>query len=343
MADLTQSPAPLRGLWSRVDKVLLTCAAIALAIFLLDRAAFVPSIAEAFTSLAHTGPFILFAVAAIGVMRATGSERLLEGAFEGREVRMIVLGALAGGLSPFCSCEVIPFVAALLAAGAPLSAVMAFWLASPLMDPAMFAITAGAISFDFALAKTVAAIAIGLFGGFSLMMLSGTALLADPLKTQTPTGCGSCCGTKKLSLNWRFWQEADRRALFARAAWDNLLFLGKWLLLAYLLQALLIRYVPAEWIGTALGGDGIGPILLGAILGAPAYLNGYAAVPLIAGLLEQGLSPGAAMAFVIAGGVSCIPAAVAVWALVKPRIFAAYLGFAVIGAIMAGLVWGVVA
>ena len=101
--------------------------------------------------------------------------------------------------------------------------------------------------------------------------------------------------------------------------------------------------MPAEWIGTALGGSGIGPILLGAILGAPAYLNGYAAVPLIAGLLEQGMSPGAAMAFVIAGGVSCIPAAVAVWALVKPRIFAAYLGFAVIGAILAGLAWGVVA
>jgi uncharacterized membrane protein YraQ (UPF0718 family) len=66
-------------------------------------------------------------------------------------------------------------------------------------------------------------------------------------------------------------------------------------------------------------------------------------VPLVAGLLEQGMSPGAAMSFVIAGGVSCIPAAVAVWALVKPRVFAAYLGFALIGAMLAGLIWGFVA
>jgi uncharacterized membrane protein YraQ (UPF0718 family) len=343
MADLTQSPAPLRTVWGRIDKVLLTCLAIALMLLTLDRDALLPAITETFSSLAHTGPFILFAVVAIGVMRATGSERLLEGAFAGRELRMILFGALAGGLSPFCSCEVIPFVAALLAAGAPLSAVMAFWLASPLMDPAMFAITAGAIGFDFALAKTIAAIAIGLMGGLTLMALSGTAFLSDPLKAQTPTGCGSCCGSRKLALKWRFWQDAERRRIFARAAWDNLLFLGKWLLLAYLLQALLIRYVPAEWIGTALGGNGVGPILLGALLGAPAYLNGYAAVPLIGGLLDQGMSPGAAMSFVIAGGVSCIPAAVAVWALVKPRIFAAYLGFAVIGAILAGLAWGVVA
>jgi uncharacterized membrane protein YraQ (UPF0718 family) len=45
------------------------------------------------------------------------------------------------------------------------------------------------------------------------------------------------------------------------------------------------------------------------------------------------------MSFVIAGGVSCIPAAIAVWALVKPRVFAAYLSFAIVGAIIAGLIW----
>lgn len=50
-------------------------------------------------------------------------------------------------------------------------------------------------------------------------------------------------------------------------------------------------------------------------------------------LLTQGMS------FVIAGGVSCIPAAIAVWALVKPRVFAAYLGFATVGAVLAGLAW----
>ena len=75
----------------------------------------------------------------------------------------------------------------------------------------------------------------------------------------------------------------------------------------------------------------------------PAYLNGYAAVPLVAGLLDQGMSQGAAMAFVVAGGVSCIPAAIAVWALVKPRVFLAYLGLALTGAIAAGLIWNVLA
>jgi len=171
--------------------------------------------------------------------------------------------------------------------------------------------------------------------------MAATPVFADPLRAQP--NVGGCCGAKKLTLNWRFWQESDRRRIFGDAAWSNLFFLGKWLLFAYLLQALLIRYVPADLIAQVIGGDGIGPVLLSALVGAPAYLNGYAAVPLVDALLAQGMSDGAAMSFVIAGGVSCIPAAIAVWALVKPRVFAAYIAFAFIGAVLAGLAWQAVA
>ena len=79
----------------------------------------------------------------------------------------------------------------------------------------------------------------------------------------------------------------------------------------------------------------------GALAGAPAYLNGYAAPPLVAGLIEQGMAPGAGMAFLIAGGVSCIPAAMAVFALTRLPVFFAYLMFALSGSILAGLAYGV--
>ena len=110
-----------------------------------------------------------------------------------------------------------------------------------------------------------------------------------------------------------------------------------------MLESLMLRYVPAEWIAGVLGGEGVMPVILGALVGAPAYLNGYAAVPLVDALLEQGMAPGAAMSFMLAGGVSCIPAAVAVWALVKPKVFSAYLGIAFAGSLMAGLVWAAIA
>lgn len=319
-------------------------ALILMLVAVFDNAQLVPAVQFTLKALLNTAPFILFAVLAVAYLKASGAENLLARAFQGSPARMIVMAALLGGLSPFCSCEVIPFIAALLAVGAPLGAVMAFWLASPLMDPAMFAITSGTLGFDFALAKTLAAIGIGMMGGFVVMMMSNSAIFADPLRPRkSATGC---CGVSKPFSGktvWRFWQQSERQKVFTETAIENGLFLLKWLTLAYLVEALMLHYVPAEWIASILGGDGVLPIILGAIVGAPAYLNGYAAVPLVDALLAQGMTQGAAMSFVIAGGVSCIPAAIAVWALVKPRVFVAYLAFALVGAVLAGLVWNTIA
>ncbi|UWP99220.1 permease [Aliiroseovarius crassostreae] len=346
---MTDIPATAPRKW-KLDGALVASALIPVILWFIAPEDIWPTLTFAFGALAHTAPFILFAILAVAYLKATNAETLLARAFEGRETRMIVLAALFGGISPFCSCEVIPFIAAMLAVGAPLSAVMAFWLASPLMDPAMFAITAGTLGVEFALAKGFAAVMIGLMGGFSVKALAGSFLFADPLKNAPvksccSSGCGAGDEVSPLSgaINWRFWQEADRRAIFRTTAAENAFFLGKWLLLAYLIEALMLKYIPADWVAQVLGGEGIGPILLGAFVGAPAYLNGYAAVPMVEALLAQGMSQGAAMSFVIAGGVSCIPAAVAVWALVKPRVFVAYLALAVVGAVLAGLGWNMVA
>ncbi len=342
MTDIPHSSP--RFAWKNIDKAWLALAVILALIALLDLPQLQPTVTFAIGALGRTAPFILFAVAAVAYMKATGAENLLAKAFEGRETRMIVMAALLGGLSPFCSCQVIPFIAALLAMGAPLSAVMAFWLASPLMDPAMFSITSGTLGFDFAIAKTLAAVSVGLLGGFGTMLFKSSPVFANPLREKPQVG--GCCGVKKPFSDkpqWKFWQESERRLAFRDSAVENGVFLLKWLTLAYVLESLMIRYVPAEMVASVLGGEGLQPILLGALVGAPAYLNGYAAVPLVDALLDQGMAQGAAMSFVIAGGVSSIPAAVAVWALVKPRVFAAYLGYAILGATLAGLAWGVVA
>lgn len=342
MTDLSQTPRV--PLFKRIDKAWLALVLILIGVAVLDQARLVPTVIFTFEALISTGPFIAFAVLAIAYLKATGAENILAKAFVGNESRMIVFAALLGGLSPFCSCEVIPFIAALLAAGTPLSAVMAFWLASPLMDPAMFSITSGTLGFEFAIAKTLAAVGLGLFGGFATMTFASSAVFADPLRQKPQVG--GCCGVQKPFADkpeWRFWNEADRRQVFQDTALENAMFLLKWLALAYVLEAIMIHYVPAEWIATFLGGEGIRPIAMGALVGAPAYLNGYAAVPLVDALLAQGMAQGAAMSFMIAGGVSCIPAAIAVWALVKPRVFAAYIGLAMVGSFFAGILWQLVA
>jgi uncharacterized protein len=103
----------------------------------------------------NTAPFLVLSIAIAAWAGATGADNLIAKAFTGAPLLMIGLGALAGGISPFCSCGVIPLIAALLGMGVPLSAVMAFWLASPIMDPSMFVLTAGVLDLEFAVAKTL--------------------------------------------------------------------------------------------------------------------------------------------------------------------------------------------
>ena len=328
--------------WQQIDRAWAAVVLIPLILAIVAPGQLSPTLQFTGSAFLTTLPFIAFAVLMTAYLSATGANNLISRAFSHRKIEMILLASLAGGLSPFCSCEVIPFIAALLAAGAPISAVMAFWLSSPLMDPPMFIITTGALGFEFAVAKTVCAVGLGLLGGFGTMAIESFGLLKDQIRPELLSS--SCCeSAKEKSANWAFWTDSDRRSTFGSTLIENSKFLAKWLLLAYMLEALMLAWVPPEWIASTLGGNGIASVLAGAVIGIPAYLNGYAAVPLVGGLMEQGMSQGTAMTFLLAGGVTCIPAAIAVWALVRKALFACYLGFAFVGAVLAGLVWGLAA
>ncbi|PWB65176.1 MAG: permease [Bradyrhizobiaceae bacterium] len=295
--------------------------------------------------VAGVAPFFLLSIALTAYAKASGAENLIARAFAGNVAAMVVLASLMGGLSPFCSCGVIPVIAALLATGVPLAPVMAFWLASPLMDPAMFVLTAGVLGSGFALAKTVAAVAVGLLGGFGVLALQGFGVLAGPVLREG-VGNGGCAGSKirnPKSVVWRAWQEPARREAFVQSAAQTGMFLGKWLLLAFALESLMVVYVPNDLVARIAGDGGLLSILGATLIGIPSYLNGNAALPLVGGLIDKGLAPGAAMAFLVGGGVTSIPAAVAVFAVARRQVFAAYAGFAFVGAMLSGLAYQAVA
>ena len=343
-ASTTSGPSPQsEPSWQRLLVYLKTPWTIVLVapllVALFDMPNFAPVVGTAVRAFFGTVPVIAFAVFLIAYLKAAGAEAMVAEAFKGKEARMIFLAALFGGLAPFCSCEVIPFIAGLLALGAPLSAVMAFWLSSPLIDPPTLLITASALGWPFAVGKAVSAVALGLFGGFIVAYLMRAGWLSSPLKKNT-VGCSSCgCGPSPFSGKpvWAFWNEEARRGTFWAELRTNALFLVKWLALAYMLEGLLITYVPADLIASLVGGTGVVPIGIAAFVGIPAYLNSYVAPPLLAGLMEQGMSAGAAMSFMVAGAVSSVPAMAAVWSLVKRRVFAVYLGLGVSGAILSGV------
>lgn len=333
-------PAVLaRLIWTK-HRVWLASALILAVLAVTDAAQAQASAQFAVAALLKTAPFLLLSIGIAAWAGATGADNLIARAFTGAPALMIVMAALAGALSPFCSCGVIPLIAALLAMGVPLSAVMAFWLASPVMDPSMFALTTGVLGLEFAIAKTLAAIGLGLMGGSVVHWVTKAGGLAMPLRDGI--GNGGCGGAKVRApkpVVWRFWEDAARRVKFGREALNTTLFLTKWLFLAFLLESLMLAFVPAQTVTSVLGGSGIAPIAIGTLVGVPAYLNGYAALPLVGGLVAQGMAPGAGLAFLVAGGVTSLPAAIAVWALVRPGVFTLYIALSLSGAFLSGLLF----
>jgi uncharacterized membrane protein YraQ (UPF0718 family) len=161
------------------------------------------------------------------------------------------------------------------------------------------------------------------------------------LKKAIGCGCGqpSFDARAPINISWKFWREPDRKNEFITQFSENGFFLGKWMTLAFLIESLMIAYIPAASVAQWVGMDNAMAIPLSSIIGIPAYMNGYAAIPLISGLMELGMAPGAALSFVTAGAVSSIPAAMAVYALVKRSVFVLYIMIGVAGSLVAGYLY----
>jgi uncharacterized protein len=99
----------------------------------------------------------------------------------------------------------------------------------------------------------------------------------------------------------------------------------------------MMAWVPMAIVGMWLGsGAGLLAVPVAVAIGVPVYLNSFAAIPFVAGLINLGMNPATGLAFMLTSSATGFPAMVAVWALVRPRAFALYIGFAVTGALLAG-------
>jgi uncharacterized membrane protein YraQ (UPF0718 family) len=240
-------------------------------------------------------------------------------------VRTIVVGSTAGALTPVCGLGVVPLIAALQRQGVALPAIMAFWVSSPVTDPAMLVMTAGVLGVPFAAAKTAAAFGVGTLGGVLTAMLVPAA--APPRDPVSPEACAPRASTARF----------DER-LFLRESLVNGELALRWITLALVLEVIIRTQAPEQWVSLAFGGSGWWSVPIAATVGAPLYLDGYAALPLVRGLAEVGMSGGAALAMLISGAVVSLYSAVAVFSVVPLRLFMLYLTTGVAGAIVCGYV-----
>ena len=322
-----------------LDKVVWAFIIIFFGVALFDTDQVLESVRFIFGSLGFIFPFLVLSIVVAAGAKATGLDQQIATVFAGHTRKMIVAAAIFGGLSPFCSCTVIPLIAGLLQAGVPLAPVMAFWISSPLMDPEMFVLLSAVLGVEFSTVKTVAAIVLGLGAGFATHALVQRGLFANPLREEAIAGFSSCCKSKvnNKEIVWTFWRDDERRTSFIAESRTTGWFLFKWLTLAFLIESLMVAYIPPEFVGNYLGANSEWWLIpTAAAVGVPAYLNGYAAIPMVGGLVDMGMSLPGALTFMVAGGVSSLPASMAVFALVKRNLFIWYLILGFTGSIFSG-------
>ena len=281
--------------------------------------------------LLYLSPYLIAAFALAGYLKAASIDALLTQVFRGRRALMIVSATAVGALTPLCSCSVVALVAVLLGSGTPLSAVIAFWIASPIISPDLYMYTAGVLGIEIATARLLAALFMGITSGFVTMFFESMGAFQNPMRKSfltrpMPQG-------EALMPKWRFWQERQRISVFMEESKSAAAKILPWMALAFTLESLMTAFVPTGFVASWVGGHSAWAIPLSVVVSVPTYVNPVAAVPLLAGLLGLGMTKPAALAFLAAGSVTTIPAIMAVLPLVRFRIFLWHIA---IGLITAG-------
>jgi uncharacterized membrane protein YraQ (UPF0718 family) len=113
-------------------------------------------------------------------------------------------------------------------------------------------------------------------------------------------------------------------------------FIGKFIIIAVIAQALIVRFVPHDWVVAAVGARNSYSVFISTLIGIPAYINSISAVPLLKGLMDLGMDKGAILAFIIAGPVMSIPSILAVVALFRRQTLYIYVTVGFMGALVIG-------
>ncbi len=290
--------------------------------------------------------FTVLAVTLAALIKTYQLDRKVRGYVDRAGPWGILIGTGVGTLSPLCSCGILPIVIPMALAGVPLAPLMALLITSPVMDPAAFVLTWGGVGEALAWWKLGGAVFLGLLAGFSILALEKGGFLAGTLVrlapvygpdgTLAPAFDIACANGFRIKTMVVVPRESRFRFFLDRFR-DVGLFVGTWVGLAILLEALIHVFVPISWVTWLVGQEGPWSVVTAALVALPLPAHQVPVVPILAGLQAKGIAPGADLAFLLAGPVTSIPAAFALGAIFRPRVLGVYLAVGLGGSVLMGL------
>lgn len=288
----------------------------------------------------HIWPLLLFTIPLSLIIKEIGVSNKINTLLKKNIGVSILIATLVGAIAPFCSCSVVPIIASMLLSGVPIAPIMAFWLASPSMDPEIFFLSVASLGWPLAIARISATFLMSLVGGYLTHLLIGRYSKDNSELLKIQPSCDSGCSSNTSGETEKP-QRFQIKKLFLESK-DTVWMIMKFLIIAYVLEALILFYVPESLVLTVFGSNTFTSIIRATLIGVPLYTTNLSALGMMGGLLEKGLTEGAALAFLIGGATTTIPAMAAVYRLVHRKVFAIYLSITVVFAVVSGLVYELV-
>lgn len=285
-------------------------------------------------------PWLIVGIVAAGLVHAFVPEgtlgRWLGGRGGLREFWAVVKAAVLGAPLPLCSCGVLPAAVGLRREGASKSATVSFLIATPETGPDSIAVSYALLGPMMAVVRPIAAVLSAIVAGLLTLLVTQNEVDMSPAEGSAPTCasntcCSSGCATAKPAPEGLI----ARLVGGLRYAFGDILDdIAPWLLVGIVLAGAVGALVPPQGLGAY--GSGPGAMVVMLAVGVPLYVCATASTPIAAGLMMAGVSPGAALVFLLAGPATNIATLGVVGKDLGGRALAAYLGGIVISALGAG-------
>lgn len=306
----------------------------------------------------HNWPYLLASVVVASAVQVFLKPDFLA-TWMRKRLWVAVLAAVAlGALTPFCSCGTTAVVLGAMASSVPWAPIVAFMVSSPLTSPEQYVMSVGLFGSAFSNIYFGASVFAGLLGGLAAWWLERRGLLRGQARVMAAAGETKCCtaetprasdgpsGARLLVLHDVTVETAPAppatalptaAVRFGRALLANMRTLAVYFFGFAALGYLIIRVVPTELLTELLGeGNPVWSVPLAALLGIPVYLNSDGSLPLVASLLDGGMSQGAAVAFLITGAGTSVGAVSGMLVIARWRVVALVVGTLLLTSILAG-------
>lgn len=254
---------------------------------------------ESWNMLLEASPYILFGIAFGGLIKVFMPADFIAKHLGRGKFLPVAKAALFGIPLPLCSCGVLPAAAALKEQGANNGATVAFLISTPESGVDSIAITYALLDPILTIARPLVALITALFAGFAENIVNPPQESAIQTPTFLPMAGHSALGVNPFNKERpAFLQELGQGIQYAfLELWGDI---APYFLIGILLGGLITAVIPDAFLSSYLGG-GLSSMLIMLLIGIPIYICASASTPIAAALILKGISPGAALVFLLTG------------------------------------------